>query len=140
MIIEKYYTSRWHKKGITRSENTNKTTEAQEKANLRKAIREVTILLNANGRPGDYHLVLDYQPDNRPDTPREGQTERRPVHPEDETDIPEGWRRTEISGGSGVRKKGRAPSSHFHQCMRWGRGEGLQIELAFWKDPFPLAG
>lgn len=70
LIIEKYYSSRWHKKGVERNINLNKTTEAQEKCNLRKAERKLTILLNANFTGGDYHLVLDYSPDNRPPTPR----------------------------------------------------------------------
>lgn len=68
LIIEKYYSSRWHKKGITRGANVKKTTEAQEKCNQRKAERKVTILLNANFHPGDWHLVLDYRMEHRPET------------------------------------------------------------------------
>lgn len=80
MIIEKYYSSRWNKKGIKRSDNRKKTTEEQDKCNLRKAERIVTILINANFGPDDYHLVLDYRLENRPATPSGGEAEREAVY------------------------------------------------------------
>ncbi len=78
LIIEKYYAPRWHKKGITRSANRKKTTEAQEKCNQRKAERKVTILLNANFHPGDWHLVLDYTQEHRPETTRQARKNMKP--------------------------------------------------------------
>lgn len=110
LIIEKYYSSRWHKKGVERNINLNKTTEAQEKCNLRKAERKLTILLNANFTGGDYHLVLDYSPDNRPPTPRGCPPERTAIHPEAAEDLPEGGRRDKICGSMRVWEK-RRPSS-----------------------------
>lgn len=73
VMIEKYYSSRWGRKGIERSANLKKTSEEQERVNQRQAIRTVTLLLNANFGPDDYHLVLDYTPDHRPATPCESQ-------------------------------------------------------------------
>ena len=73
VMIEKYYSSRWGRKGIERSANLKKTSEEQELVNQRQAIRTVTLLLNANFGPDDYHLVLDYTPDQRPATPCESQ-------------------------------------------------------------------
>ena len=73
VMIEKYYSSRWGRKGIERSANLKKTSEEQERVNQRQAIRTVTLLLNANFGPDDYHLVLDYTPDQRPATPCESQ-------------------------------------------------------------------
>ncbi|MGN0390317.1 MAG: hypothetical protein ACI4L2_05835 [Wujia sp.] len=83
IIMEKYYSSRYKKKGIERGANIHSTTEAQEKCNLRKAVRRLTILLNANFGPDDYHLVLDYTPNNRPSTPSTSQTECNTVHGKD---------------------------------------------------------
>ena len=92
LIIEKYYSSRWHKEGIKRSENTNKTSEAQEKSNLRKAERMVTILINANFVSGDWHMVLDYSPDDRPATPRGRQKEHTEVLAKNKKTVSESWR------------------------------------------------
>lgn len=66
VLVEKYYSSRYKKKGIERSVNQSKTSEKQEKVNLRKEIRKLTLKLNANFGYGDYHLVLDYMPSFRP--------------------------------------------------------------------------
>lgn len=76
ILIEKYYSSRYHKKGIKRSENHKKTSEEQEKVNLRKDIRRLTLQLNENFQYGDYHLVLSYAPDHRPATPEEAKRDR----------------------------------------------------------------
>ena len=59
VLVEKYYSSRYKKKGIERSVNQSKTSEKQEKVNLRKEIRKLTLKLNANFGYGDYHLVLE---------------------------------------------------------------------------------
>lgn len=109
LIIEKYYSSRWHKKGVERSANLRKTTEAQEKSNLRKAERKLTVLLNANFAGGDYHLVLDYRPDSRPPTPRGGPWECKALPSEVTEDLPESGRRSEICGSVRVWKEGSTP-------------------------------
>lgn len=44
-----------------------KTTEAQARANQERAERELRQLLNHNFSPGDYHAVLTYRRENRPD-------------------------------------------------------------------------
>lgn len=58
--IERYFTSRYKKKGIKRGDKVKPTTEQQEKINTRQAERKLRILMNANYGYGDYHLVLDY--------------------------------------------------------------------------------
>lgn len=76
VLVEKYYSSRYNKKGIMRSVNENKTTEQQEKANLRKEVRNLTLKMNANFHYGDHHMVLDYSPEFRPDTTKEAKQDR----------------------------------------------------------------
>ena len=56
----KYHSSRIHTKNVKRSLNSGGTTSAQEKVNERLAIQKLRWRLNANFRPGDYHLVLHY--------------------------------------------------------------------------------
>lgn len=139
LIIEKYYSSRYKKKGIERSENQNKTSEAQEKCNLRKAERKLTILLNANFAPGDWHLVLDYSPDNRPATPRESQKECEDIFKKDQEAVPESWHGTEIRGSGRVwKERSASPSYRYEQLRR--RHEGNEKQVAVRKDPFQPAG
>ena len=78
LIIENYYSSRWNKKNIRRGKNHQKTKESQERCNERKAVRNMIALLNANFKPGDCHLVLDYRPENRPSTPGEAKENIKP--------------------------------------------------------------
>lgn len=58
--IERYFSSRYKKKGIKRGDKVKPTTEQQEKINTRLAERILRILINANYGYGDYHLILDY--------------------------------------------------------------------------------
>ncbi len=58
--VERYYTSRYKKKGIKRGDRVKPTTEQQRKVNTRQAVRKLRILMNANFGFGDYHLVLTY--------------------------------------------------------------------------------
>lgn len=76
ILIEKYFSTRYHKKGIERSINRKKTSEEQEKVNQRRAVRKLTLQLNENFKYGDHHLVLDYSPANRPGTPEEAKRDR----------------------------------------------------------------
>lgn len=69
ILVKKYQSSRYHKKGIKRGENREATKESQKKGNLRRDIEKVTLLLNENFGYGDYHLTLTYAPAQRPDGP-----------------------------------------------------------------------
>ena len=74
--IERYFTSRYKKKGISRGDKVKPTKEEQEKVNTRQAERKLRILINANYGYGDYHLVLDYirrkdQPERTPEQMRQ---------------------------------------------------------------------
>lgn len=77
MLVEKYYSWRYNRKGIRRGENRNKTKESQEKGNLRRDIRKITLLLNENFGYGDYHLTLTYAPAQQPDTMEEAREDLR---------------------------------------------------------------
>ena len=68
VLYERSYSTHIHTPGATRSEKYKTTKESQKKINLRKVITELTILMNANFKPGDYHLVLTYEKDKRADT------------------------------------------------------------------------
>ena len=70
--IERYFTSRYKKKGISRGDKVKPTKEEQEKVNTRQAERKLRILINANYGYGDYHLVLDYIKFNTPDIEASG--------------------------------------------------------------------
>ena len=61
VLYERSYSSHIHPPGATRSEKMKDTRESQKKINLRKAITELTILMNANFVPGDYHITLTYE-------------------------------------------------------------------------------
>lgn len=58
--IERYFTSRYKKRGIKRGDKVKPTTEQQQKINTRQAERNLRILMNANFGYGDYHIELDY--------------------------------------------------------------------------------
>lgn len=64
--IERYYTSRYKKKGIKRSKNMKPTKEQQKEVNKREAEKKLRRKINANFHGGDYHLELNYAPENRP--------------------------------------------------------------------------
>ena len=76
IIVRNHYSGRYHKKGMKRSANKEKTSEAQEKANARKDAWELTIRLNANFHPGDYWLTFDYKPEHRPETIAQAKKDR----------------------------------------------------------------
>lgn len=79
VLIEKYYSWRYNRKGIRRGENRNKTKESQERVNLRQDIRKLTLLLNENFGYGDHHLTFTYAPAQRPDTMEEAKEDLRKV-------------------------------------------------------------
>lgn len=64
--IEKYYSSRFGKKGIKRGDRKKPTSEEMEKINARNAAKQLRRLIETNFTPGDYHLVLTYRKGDRP--------------------------------------------------------------------------
>lgn len=66
ILVEQYQAPRWNIRREKRLPSENETSEAQEKVNAHREERELTIKLNANFHPGDYHLVLDYTNADRP--------------------------------------------------------------------------
>lgn len=58
--VERYYSSRYRKKGIARGDKVKPTKEAQKKVNTRKAERTLRLLLNENYKDGDLHIDFGY--------------------------------------------------------------------------------
>lgn len=58
--IERYYTSRYQKKGQGRAEKSKPTGEEQKKINTRLAEKKLRRLMNANFDGNDYHVILPY--------------------------------------------------------------------------------
>ncbi len=58
---EKYYTSRYKKKGIKKGDKVKSTTEQQKKINTRQAERRLRLSINENFGTADYHLILGYR-------------------------------------------------------------------------------
>lgn len=77
ILYERCYSSHIHPVGATRSEKEKDTTLAQKKVNMRKTAMELTILMNANFRPGDYHVTLTYEKDKRAETIEEAKKDRK---------------------------------------------------------------
>lgn len=64
--VQKYYSSRYGKKGIKRGKNRSITKEEQRRVNKRAAEKKLRRIINENFQEGDTHLVLDYRKDRRP--------------------------------------------------------------------------
>lgn len=58
--VDRYYTSRYRKKGIKRGDKVKVTPEAQKKVNTRKAERTLRLLLAENFQDGDLHIDFSY--------------------------------------------------------------------------------
>ncbi len=58
--IRKYYSARYHKPGVYRSENRSETTEAAKRVNQRRAETILRRLMNTNYRDGDFLVRLDF--------------------------------------------------------------------------------
>lgn len=50
-----------------RGPSDKKTKEEMQKANMLQAVRKLARKINANFRPGDFHITLTYRRENRPD-------------------------------------------------------------------------
>lgn len=69
--VQKYYSSRYGKRGIKRGEKKALTRDEQREVNKRAAEKKLRRIINENFQEGDTHLVLDYRKDKRLDG-REG--------------------------------------------------------------------
>lgn len=69
--VRKYFTYRYNKKGERRNKKSNKTTNTQEKVNLRQASMKLRRKLNCNFQDGDYLVTYDYRKEERPNDSRE---------------------------------------------------------------------
>lgn len=58
--VSKYYTVKFHPAFAKREAKTNKSSEAQQKVNQRKACKQLRRLLNANFSDGDFLVRLDF--------------------------------------------------------------------------------
>lgn len=65
------HSSRYGKKGIPRGKNIHATPLSQEGVNQRRAVRNLRRLINHNFLPGDFHLVLGYKKELRPENGEE---------------------------------------------------------------------
>lgn len=69
LVIEyRKYMSYQRKPGEKRKKKQKLTTEEQWRVNFRNALRKLTRKMNTNFKPGDYHLVLNYEKEYRPET------------------------------------------------------------------------
>ena len=57
--IERYFTSRYKKKGISRGDKVKPTKEEQEKVNTRQAERKLRILINAKRVLTEHYRVRE---------------------------------------------------------------------------------
>lgn len=58
---------KWFRKKEIREPAQRKTKEEMQKANMEQATKRLARKINANFRPGDWHVVLTYRRDERPD-------------------------------------------------------------------------
>lgn len=77
VLYERCYSSHIHPTGVKRAEKREKTKESQMRINQRKAAVEMTILMNANFQPGDYHVTLTYAQGERPEDIEGAKKDRR---------------------------------------------------------------
>lgn len=69
--VTKKFTYTYKGKATKRNPKTQVTPESQKKQNEGIAIKKLRRLINTNFGYGDYHIVLDYELENRPKTPQE---------------------------------------------------------------------
>lgn len=69
--VSKYYSSRWNIKGEKRNKKSNKTTNTQEKVNLRLATKKLRRKMNHNFEDGDYLVTYDFRKEERPQSSKE---------------------------------------------------------------------
>lgn len=129
VLYERCYSSHFHPPGEKRAEKKEKTKESQLRINKRKAATEMTILMNENFRPGDYHVTLTYAPGESPETIEDAKKDR--------ADFIDRLRRRMKRGGVDfkyilVTEVGKRGALHHHMVMNqiatdwiretWGKG------------------
>lgn len=68
MVLEVIkYIPKGSRKGAHREKVKKKTREEIQEANMKQAARQLARKINANFRPGDWHVTLTYRPKERPD-------------------------------------------------------------------------
>lgn len=77
VLYERYFTSRYNNGTGSRCKNEKELDEAHKMADMRKEVKKLTLLMNANFGYGDYHLVLTYEKAHRPHTPQEAKEDRQ---------------------------------------------------------------
>lgn len=65
-LVEKYYSSRYGRKGLPRRGNQHPTCEAVQRVNEARAVRKLWTLLLENFQEGDLFLLLTYRKEERP--------------------------------------------------------------------------
>ncbi|NMA65334.1 MAG: hypothetical protein GX957_03720 [Clostridiaceae bacterium] len=65
IIVEKGYRTEYQA-GMKRKNRKNVSKEAVKNNNQKQAIKKLTLLMNANFKIGDLHLVLTYRKEERP--------------------------------------------------------------------------
>lgn len=64
--VHNYYPANYGAPGCKRGKKKNKTPEEVEHQNMLQRVRKVRRLILMNFHPGDYHMVLNYRPEERP--------------------------------------------------------------------------
>jgi len=72
--INKYFSSRYKHKEISRGKKQNFTAEQQKKVNERQAVKKLRRLVNTNFSENDMHCVLTYRREDRP-SPKKAKTD-----------------------------------------------------------------
>lgn len=66
--VHNYYPGNYGAPGQPRGKKRELTTEEVENLNRKNRARQLQRLILANFKPGDWHLILNYRPDQRPET------------------------------------------------------------------------
>lgn len=75
--IQKSYTGNYGAPGKKREKKKKKTPEDIQKQNERNRWKRIQRIILANFREGDWHLILKYRPEERPDTYEEAKAHRK---------------------------------------------------------------
>ena len=75
--VEKYYPGNYGAPGMKRRKKRNRTPEDIARQNMTNRVRHIQRLIMANFREGDWHLVLSYKKDKRPESMAEAKKQVR---------------------------------------------------------------
>lgn len=65
--VHNYYPANYGAPGKKRDKRRNLTPEEMDHQNMLQRVRKLKRLILMNFRPGDYHMVLNYRPEDRPE-------------------------------------------------------------------------